>query len=135
MSSRKIAAACATTAILLSAGDVSAHHAVNAQFDVSREITLKGRLKGIDWINPHAWFHYTVEVAPGKTEEWSFESPGPLALRRAGLSNKNQFKVGELYTIVTNPARDGSHKGTFGIVTFPDGRRVNISAVDPAAAK
>lgn len=111
-----------------------AHHAINAQYDVDKTVSMKGTLKQIDWINPHAFFHFDVTGKDGKVTTWALESPGPAALRRVGLSNKNLFKIGDTYSFTTSPARNGKPLGTFGSVTFADGRKINIAAVDPAAA-
>ncbi|HEX8414160.1 MAG TPA: DUF6152 family protein [Sphingomicrobium sp.] len=132
---KPVLTAALVAAIAAAAVPVSAHHGVNAQYDTSKYITMTGTLVKIDWINPHAYFHYDVPAAGGKVQRWIFESPGPNAMRRAGLSSRNLFKVGDKYTIRSNPSRDGSHMGTFGIVKFPDGRTINIEAADPAAKK
>jgi hypothetical protein len=31
---------------------------------------MKGTLTGVDWENPHAYFHLDVKGADGKTESW-----------------------------------------------------------------
>jgi Family of unknown function (DUF6152) len=117
------------------APSVAAHHAVNAVYDVSKTVQMKGKLKKIDWINPHAWFHFDVADASGKVTTWALESPGPVVLRRIGLSDKSLWKVGETYTFTTSPAHNGKPVGIFGSVTFPDGKVINIAAVDPAQQK
>ena len=32
-----------------------AHHSVSAEFDLSKRITLEGRITKIEWVNPHVY--------------------------------------------------------------------------------
>ncbi len=48
---------------LAGAATTYAHHAVQAQFDVTKNLILSGTLKKVDWTNPHAWFHFDVKSA------------------------------------------------------------------------
>src|SRR5947209_20112780 len=51
-----------------------AHHAVQAQFDVTKNVILVGILKRVDWQNPHAWFHFEVKNVDGTVTVWSLET-------------------------------------------------------------
>jgi hypothetical protein len=110
-----------------------AHHSVYGIFDVTRLVEVKGRFTSAEIINPHGWFHFEEVDANGKVKAgadgkpvvWSFETPGPGALRRMGITPA-LFAVGDAYTIYAPPARDGSNKGLFLLVIFPDGRRLFI---------
>jgi hypothetical protein len=116
-----------------------AHHAVQAQFDVNQVFTFQGKLKGVDWHNPHAWFHFDLLDAAGnavlkedgKPVVWSVETVGPNGLRRLGLSDRRLFTPGETFTVKANPDRDTSKTLGFALeFTFPDGRTVTIGFVD-----
>ncbi len=113
-----------SVAIVLSliAGLAQGHHAANAQFNMTQLETIKGTLVRVDWINPHAWFHFDMTAEEGETERWSFETGGPAAMRRLGMSGAGMMPVGEEYTIQYRPALDGSNKGLMSVLTFPDGR-------------
>ena len=75
---------------LLGSAVAQAHHAVQAQFDVTKNVILVGVLKKIDWQNPHAWFHFDELDAAGKPVldkngkqvEWMLETTGPNGLRQ-----------------------------------------------------
>jgi hypothetical protein len=109
----------------------SAHHAVAAQFDTSKGVTMEGKLVRVDWINPHAWFHFeTVNPETGEAEIWSLETTGPNGLRRLGLSDRRLFELGETYTFEGYPDWTGETKAFATAFTFPDGRRVTIGFVD-----
>ena len=109
-----------------------AHHAVDAEFNLNKTRTLTGVLSQVDWVNPHVYFHFLIKGRNGKYTPWLFQSPSPALLKRAGLPGKDAYRVGSTYKIVTNPARNGANVGTFGVVTFPDGRKLNIGWADPA---
>lgn len=115
--------ATAAVAGALLAGPASAHHAANAQFDVTELKVIKGTLVKVDWINPHAWFHFDIANPDGTTTRWSFETGGPAAMRRMGMSGAGMMPVGLEYTISYRPSRNGSSTGLMSILEFPDGRK------------
>jgi len=134
---RKSVIAASVIAVGLSGGMVAtaqAHHAVNAQFDVTKSMTIKGEFMKVDWQNPHAWFHWDVYEIDGEPiterEHWATETVGPGGLRRMGLSDRRVFQVGETYIVDLNPDRSGAHLGFTNSITFPDGRVVGIGYVD-----
>lgn len=117
---------------LLVAVPAVAHHAFQAQFDEKNQFELTGVLAKVEWINPHTYFHLDVKDANGKVTRWALESFGPAGLRRAGLSNKGLFKVGDTYTVKVCGAKDGSANLAWVInFKFPDGRLVAIWWGDP----
>jgi len=128
-----IKSAVLTTLFALVSGAATAHHSVYGDFDVKRLVEVKGTFVGADMVNPHSWFKF-AEVdssgnakmgADGKPVIWQFETPGPAALLRLGITPK-LFKVGEVYTVYAPPALDGSPKGLFLLTLFPDGKRLFI---------
>jgi hypothetical protein len=103
-----------------------AHHAVQAQFDVTKNVILEGVLKKVDWTNPHAWFHFDVKNSDGTVTVWSVETIGPNGLRRLGISDRRLFKVGDSYKIDINPDRSGKNLGFVNSFTFPDGKVIKV---------
>ena len=59
-----------------------AHHSFAAEFDASKEITLKGTLTKLEWVNPHGWLHIDVKRPDGKVDSWAVEAGGATALMR-----------------------------------------------------
>ena len=120
----------AAAALLLAIAPARAHHAVQAQFDVSKIIEKRGVLVKIDWINPHTYMHFEV-TEDGALKRYAIESLGILGLRRVGLDSKSSFKVGETFAFSINPSRDGSATGLLTALVFPDGRKFEVKSTDP----
>ena len=123
-------AAAATLGLALAMVPGQAHHAVQAQFDVNTVVEKKGKLFKVDWINPHTYMHFEVDEG-GKAKKFAIESLGILGLRRVGIDSKSAFKVGENFTFMINPARNGSDTGLLVTLLFPDGRRFDVKNADP----
>src|SRR5260370_7970675 len=94
---------------LLVATTTQAHHAVQAQFDVNKQESFVGVLTKVDWINPHAWFHFDVKKEDGTVEQWETESIGPIGLRRLGFSNTPLFRHCLTSHFYTSTHLPGSH--------------------------
>jgi hypothetical protein len=54
-------AALAAAVALFSAFPMLAHHAVSAEFDAGKVITLKGVVSKVDWVNPHIFVYVDVK--------------------------------------------------------------------------
>src|SRR5262245_51253910 len=119
---------------LLAATTTQAHHAVQAQFDVNKQETFVGVLTRVDWINPHAWFHFEVKKEDGTVEQWATETIGPNGLRRLGLSDRGLFVIGETYKVDYNPDRSGAHYGFTNAFTFPDGKYLKVGFISSLKA-
>lgn len=109
------------------------HHAAQAQFEVTKVVTIRGTLAKVEWINPHSWFTLHVPGANGAVEEWRLETPGPRALRLAGFTSKAALPLGATYTATLNPARNAKTIGFLNTLTLPDGKTINIKLLDPGA--
>jgi hypothetical protein len=117
---------------LVLAGPVSAHHSVQAQFDIHKTFTVSGTVSKVEWINPHSYLTINVKDADGKNQKWAFELGGPGALRRAGMSREDRggLKPGDEVTASGLAAKDGSNSGFLQELKLADGRVFKF-AVDP----
>ena len=115
---------------LLLATPAFAHHSVQAEFDIHKQITVKGTVAKIEWINPHSYLTVNVTDADGKVQKWGFELGGPGALRRAGMSRADRggLKPGDEVSIVALAAKDGSTNGFLQELLLPDGRVFKFAA-------
>jgi hypothetical protein len=109
---------------LLLAGPASAHHSVQAQFDIHKTFTVSGTVAKVEWINPHSYLTINVKDADGKVQKWAFELGGPGALRRAGMSREDRggLKPGDEVTASGLAAKDGSTTGFLQELKLADGR-------------
>jgi hypothetical protein len=117
---------------LVLAGSASAHHSVQAQFDVHKTFTVTGTVSKVEWINPHSYLTLNVKDADGKVQKWAFELGGPGALRRAGMSREDRggLKPGDEVTASGLASKDGSNSGFLQELKLADGRVFKF-AVDP----
>ena len=103
-----------------------AHHSVGAEFDLSKRITLQGRVTKIEWMNPHVYLYVDV-AADGKTANWACETAGPNTLARQGWSRMS-LKIGDRVTVVGYRARDGALVASAREVVLADGRKVFVGS-------
>ncbi len=103
-----------------------AHHSVGAEFDLSKRITLQGRITKIEWMNPHVYLYVDVN-ADGKTANWACETAGPNTLARQGWSQMS-LKIGDRVTVVGYQARDGSHVASAREVVLANGHKVFVGS-------
>jgi len=117
---------------LVLAGPVSAHHSVQAQFDIHKTFTVSGTVAKVEWINPHSYLTINVTGPDGKVQKWAFELGGPGALRRAGMSREDRggLKPGDEVTASGLAAKDGSTTGFLQELKLADGRVFKFAA-DP----
>lgn len=97
------------------------HHSIALQYDMTREITISGRIVEMEWRNPHSWLSVEVEGEAGRPEMWRVEFGGANSLYRRGW-RQDDLPVGAEVTIHGLPSRDGSRQMEGDEVTLTDGR-------------
>ena len=113
----------------------NAHHAAQAEFDLLKNVTITAPLSKVELINPHSYLHFTVKDQDGKPYDLSLETVTPVGLQRAGLSVRDNLKVGDTFKFTYSPARNGSKTvGFLHAITLTDGRFVSVSAGNNIAA-
>lgn len=105
---------------------IYAHHAVAAEFDLNKKVTLQGRVTKIEWMNPHVYLYVDVATS-GKTANWACETAGPNTLARQGWS-RSTLKIGDQVTVVGFRARDGSYVASAREVVLANGRKVFVGS-------
>ena len=97
-----------------------AHHST-AEFDYTKQLTIKGTVKEVQWTNPHSYIQLIVDGESGEMIQWSVEIGSPTLNINMGW-RKDSVKVGDVVTINLSPARSGKPYGTLRVLTFADGR-------------
>src|SRR5438045_5673683 len=85
---------------------LQAHHAVAGVYDLNKEVVLEGRLKKLNFTNPHASIELTVPNKDGTFTEWILTTASVQTLTREGI-NKTSMKPGEILKVTVLPAVNG----------------------------
>ena len=118
----------------LSVAPALAHHSLQAQFDVTKPVTLTGVVTKVEWMNPHVHLYLEVDDGHGTVSKWALVSLGTSMLRRGGVT-KQMLDVGETVTVVAYHAKDGLNLGFLRKIRFAQGHEVEIWLGDPTKAK
>ena len=98
----------------LMAGGVAlrAHHAVAGVYDLNKEVVLEGKLKKLNFVNPHASIVLTVadKKAKGKLVDWTLTTASVTTLTTQGFS-KGTIKPGDPLKVTILPAVNGNPAG------------------------
>jgi hypothetical protein len=96
--------------IVIAGGTLQGHHAVAGVYDLTKEVVLEGRLKKLNFTNPHASIELTVPNKDGTFTEWVLTTASITTLTREGI-NKTSIKPGEILKVTILPARNGNPAG------------------------
>jgi hypothetical protein len=92
--------------VLVSVAPVVAHHSVSAEFDTTKTITFSGKVKEVNWGNPHIYTSVeTMDPDTGKPTTFRVEGGAPNALFRNGW-RKDTLKIGETVKVTGNRAKN-----------------------------
>jgi hypothetical protein len=97
---------------LMVGASLQAHHAVAGVYDLNKEIVLEGRLKKLNFVNPHANIELSVpdKKIKGKVVDWILTTASVQTLTRQGIT-KEAMKPGEPLKVTVLPARNGNPAG------------------------
>ena len=107
-------------ALVAAGAPLDAHHSF-AAFDRSKEVTLTGVVREVQWNNPHTWIQVLVADGKGRQTEWGFECGSPNMMSRTGWK-RTTLKEGDRVVVVGNPLKDGRPNALLVRITLPDGR-------------
>ena len=124
---RNSTACAALTALLLSAGAASAHHAFSRDFDHDKAVTLNGKVTRVQWANPHVYAFIDVQDDAGKMANWKVEMGSPSDLMKAGWT-RTKLKVGEMVTLQGWQAKNGTNFANAEEMTMADGQKLSAAS-------
>jgi hypothetical protein len=124
MNTRSLAMAAVILCLLLVGTTLSAHHSFSA-FNMDSEEMITGKVRQVDWTNPHIWIWLDVANEDGEEETWGMEGMSPNYLARRGWT-KDTLKTGDEITATIRPMKDGSNGGMFVRTTLGDGTTLTM---------
>jgi len=107
-------------ALVAVAVPAAAHHSF-ASFDRSKEVTMTGVVREVQWNNPHTWIQVVVIDEKGRKTEWGFECGSPNMMVRTGWT-RTTLKMGDRVVVVGNPLKNGQPNASLVKITLPDNR-------------
>lgn len=128
---KKLIRTTCAAAIALLAAPLSAHHAANVYYDVTKEISMSGTVTEFRMGNPHARIYFDVTNADGSVTQWMGEGGSRTVMLRRGWTG-NEVKVGDKVTLHGHPSRDGGNYMHMMEVEFADGTRRHAEDTDPS---
>jgi hypothetical protein len=100
-----------------------AHHG-GAEYDLGKTVEYKGKLTGVDLINPHSWIYFDVTGNDGKIHHHRCEMRSVHVLRRSGWTKEN-FPVGQQVTVEASPNRTDPDSCYLQTIVATDGTRMD----------
>jgi hypothetical protein len=100
------------------------------EFDFSKAYAITGRVKELQWTNPHSWVQILAENSSGETIEFGFELGAPVFNIRMGW-RKDSIVAGDIVTVVFCPSVNGKPRGTLMYIHLPSGEV--LSGIAPRA--
>jgi hypothetical protein len=118
--------------VILAVTPLAAHHSFSAEYDSKKQVTLKGIVTKVEWMNPHVYFYLDVTDDAGNITNWSFEMGPPNGLERSGWT-RNTMKVGDEVVVDGTLAKDGSKQANARSVTMAStGKKLGTASSERA---
>ena len=115
----KIGSTALVLALCVATGSAVAHHSFSV-FNMQEEISITGKVREVQWTNPHIWVWVDVTGEDGKVTTWGLEGMSPNFLARRGWS-RTTLEPGDEITVSLRPLKSGEPGGMFVSTTTPDG--------------
>jgi hypothetical protein len=100
-----------------------AHHG-GSEYDLGKTVEFKGKLTGVEMINPHSWIYFDVTDKDGKVSHHRCEMRSVHVLRRSGWTKEN-FPVGQQFTVEASPNRTDPDSCYLQTIVAADGTRMD----------
>jgi hypothetical protein len=104
--------------LMAASAPMFAHHGT-AAYDLSKTVTVKGKVTKFSFINPHCQVYFDVTDEKGAVEHWQAELTSPNHLIRTGWT-KESLKPGDDVTISGYRTKDGTNSIWIGKILLKD---------------
>ena len=134
---RNIAIATAlAVAAVIAAAPAAAHHSFAAEFDITKPVTLVGKVTKIEWTNPHAYLFIDVaDAQTGAITNWEIEMGSPNGLTRLGWT-RTLLKAGDAVTIEGSLGRNKSNLANArSVVMTETGKKLGAASSEGGAGR
>lgn len=98
------------------------HHGSRVSYDMTRMVTLKGRIKEVHFVNPHVYFTFDVKDEQGNVVEWGAETDPPIMMINSYGWSRSYLKAGDEVTVTVWPSKAGAPRGFLAKVVTADGK-------------
>ena len=107
--------------IAIAGATLQAHHAVAGVYDLNKEVVMEGKLKKLNFVNPHASIILTVEdkKVKGKLVDWTLTTASVTSLTLQGFG-KTTIKPGDPLKVTILPAVNGNPAGYIRRISLGD---------------
>jgi hypothetical protein len=119
---RRVALCAILAASVITTGAVlQAHHAVAGVYDLNKEVVMEGKLKKLNFVNPHASIVLTVadKKVKGKLVDWTLTTASVTSLTLQGFG-KSTIKPGDPLKVTILPAVNGNPAGYIRRISLGD---------------
>jgi hypothetical protein len=118
---KRMSKAAGLACLLAMTGAALAHHSFS-MFDLTRETTLSGTVKAVEWTNPHVWLFVVREGVAEEAATYAFETASPGELMRFYGWSKSTLNVGDKVLVRYAPLRSGRPGGSVKSITLGNGK-------------
>jgi hypothetical protein len=106
--------------VILAGRPLQAHHAVAGVYYLNKEIVMEGKLKKLNFVNPHASIVLTVEdKKTKKLVDWTLTTASVTSLTLQGFG-KSTIKPGDPLKVTILPAVNGNPAGYIRRISLGD---------------
>jgi Family of unknown function (DUF6152) len=112
---------------------VVAHHSFAAEFDITKPVTLTGKVTKIEWTNPHAFLFIDVpDKQTGTITNWEVEMGSPNGLTRLGWT-RTLLKTGDEVTVEGSLGRNKANLANArSVVMTATGKKLGAASSEGA---
>ena len=118
-----VAPAVVVLALMFTSVALSAHH--SWPVNMSKQVTVKGTVKEISWVNPHPMFILEVRADDGKLEKWEVGGPAITRMEANGWS-ATTVRPGDVITGTGYQFTDGQKIIRLERVVLADGKELRV---------